>query len=522
MKHGRKTVAALIVVEASALARWVPLLANRLARDWGADVRIRLAGGPSDNSALMTLLSLERMVLHRGRPRWSDRIDRAEIADRAEAGTAPAYDFVVDLRHDTAEIWPADTLVLQPRFNGATGETALAAALFFGGTPYVEISAARGDGDARIAASGMASLEAAEGVGGAMEAVWSRVIPLIVKAHKTFDASASLADPASRDVRQISAANIARYGARTVAQAAARAAYRLCCHAPHWRVGWRRAVEGGDVWSRHDLGGGQWQVLTDPGDHFYADPFPFSRAGQDYLFFEDLDHKTGKGVISVAAFGDGGEPGEAQVVLEEPWHLSYPFLIEEEGEIYMIPEASLSGEISIYRATAFPSGWRKEAVLVSGVEAADATVIRHGGRYWMFAVVRDGVGGYSDTLAIWHAQALFGPWKPHGSNPLLVDDRCARPAGNMVVRDGALWRPVQDCRNGYGAALGLARVDRLTTRSFGQTVETVLRPCADWPGRKLHTLNGNGRIETIDGSVIRPKMKLLASLVENRFAPGAQ
>lgn len=512
----------LIVVEAAALARWVPALARKLAEEWQAQVRIRLVGGPADNSALLTLLSLERMVLFGSRQHWSDRLDRAEIADFIETSSDTSCDVVVDLRHDPQDKWPADTLVLQPRFNGGTGENALAAALFFGGTPYIEIIAAKGEDDPRIVAGGMASLEAAEGTGGAMEAVWSRVIPLIIKARTTFDTKAPLADPATRDVRHISTVNIARYGAKAVAQAAARAAYRLCCHAPHWRIGWRQAVEGNDVWSRHDLGGERWQVLADPGDHFYADPFPMFRDGRDYLFFEDLDHKTGKGVISVVAFDDQGRPGEARVVLEEPWHLSYPFLIEEEGEIYMIPEASLSGEISIYRAVDFPAGWRKEAVLVSGVEAADATVIRHGGRYWMFAVVRDGIGGYSDTLMIWHAPALFGPWTAHSGNPLLVDDRSARPAGSMIVRNGTLWRPVQDCRNGYGTALGLARVDRLTTRSFEQTVETVLRSSAEWPGRKLHTLNSNGRIETIDGSVIRPKTKLLADIVEKRFAPGAQ
>ncbi|MBO6727367.1 MAG: hypothetical protein JJ911_17050 [Rhizobiaceae bacterium] len=522
MKRSGKTMKVLIVIEASALARWVPVLAGKLEAEWAADVRIRVVGSPADNSALMTLLSLERMVLFGGRPRWSDRVDLAEIATYQESNADDPSDVIIDLRNDPVGDWPAGTLIMQPRFNGAPGENALAAALFFGGTPYLEILAGAGGDDLRVAASGMASLEAAEGTGGAMEAVWSRVIPLLLKARKNFNDKAPLADLAARDVRRISTPNIARYGAKAIAQAAARAAYRLCCHAPHWRVGWRKAAEGNDVWARHDLGGGQWQVLADPGDHFYADPFPCFRDGRDYLFFEDLDHKTDKGVISVVAFGDDGKPGEARVVLEEPWHLSYPFLIQEEGEIYMIPEASLSGEISIYRAIDFPLGWRKEAVLVSGVEAADATVIRHGGRYWMFAVVRDGIGGYSDTLAIWHAPALFGPWTAHQGNPLLVDDRTARPAGNMVVRDGVLWRPVQDCRNGYGAALGLARVDKLNTRSFEQTVETVLRPNAEWPGRKLHTLNSNGRIETIDGSVIRPKIPALASIVEKRMAPAGQ
>ena len=50
----------------------------------------------------------------------------------------------------------------------------------------------------------------------------------------------------------------------------------------------------------------------------------------------------------------------------------------------------------------------------------------------------------------------------------------------------------------------------------------MLTPNADWPGRKLHTLNYNGRIEAIDGSVIRPKLGVLANLVEMRTRPTGQ
>lgn len=513
---------ALVVVEGTALARWVTVLVRAIEKDWSAQVSLRVVEAPVGDTALRTLLTLERAVLRGHRPAWTDRLGRDDVAELLEAGDAPAPQIVVDLRHEPDERWPARTLVLRPRYNGGFGEQALASALFFSGTPRIEILAQTGDADARVAAEGMAALEAAEGVGGAMEAVWSRVIPLILKARRAFSRKTPAAEMQLRRPRTISTMAIAGHGAKSVAGAAARAAYRLCCHAPHWRVGWRRPPEGGDVWSRRDLGGERWNVLADPGDHFYADPFPAFRDGRDWLFFEDLDHKTGKGIISVVGFGEDVRPGAAEPVLEEPWHLSYPFLIEEGGEIYMIPEASLSGEIAIYRANDFPHGWAKEAVLVSGTEAADATIVRHGGRYWMFAVVRDRVGGYSDTLALWHAPALFGPWSAHGGNPMLIDDRAARPAGNMVVRNGALWRPVQDCRVGYGAALGLARVVRLDEGGYEQTVETVLRPDARWPGRKLHTLNHNGRMEAIDGSVLRPKLGMLANLVEARTKPLGQ
>jgi hypothetical protein len=208
-------------------------------------------------------------------------------------------------------------------------------------------------------------------------------------------------------------------------------------------------------------------------------------------------------------------------VLEEPWHLSYPFLIEEGGQIFMIPESSANRDIAIYRATDFPLKWERHAVLVEGVEAADATVVEHAGQLFMFAVVRDGHGGYSDMLAIWSADDLFGPWRPHPDNPVLVDDRTARPAGNFARRNGALYRPVQDCRHGYGAALGFMKVTQLDREGFAQESEGTISGGPGWPGKRLHTLNYNGRLEAIDGYTLRPKSKFLADIVDRWYEPEA-
>ena len=320
-------------------------------------------------------------------------------------------------------------------------------------------------------------------------------------------------------IRTIGRGDMLVHSARSVARAAARAAYHLCCHGSHWRVGWRFVGPGQDVWTRRDLSGERWSVLADPVDHFFADPFPLAWKGRDYLFFEDLDHKTNKGIISMVAFDDAGRPGPATPVLEEPWHLSYPFLIEWGGDIWMIPESSTNRDIAIYRAVDFPLKWERHAVLVSGVEAADATIVEHDGLLWMFAVVRDGVGGYSDTLSIWSSSDLFGPWRPHAKNPVLVDDRAARPAGNMMRRDGVLYRPVQDCRRAYGAALSFMRVTRLDHDGFVQEREGTISAGASWPGSRLHTLNYNGRLEAIDGFTLRPRLKLAADLVDRWYEP---
>lgn len=513
-----------IVAERSSTSAWIQWLCRRLEqRAAGTTVRLQLVQGADQAAqpALESLLQLEKMVLRRHQPCLCDRIEPDALADWRTRSDNTAPDIVIDLTSNRSAS-PRSTRIYRPLFNGHAGEFSLASALFFEGTPHIEIECTLPSGERWIVADGFASLEAAAGIGGAMEAVWSRTAILLIKALPEEPRAPRIADnTAQPHARAISRKAVTVRSAKMLASAAARAAYRLCCHAPHWRIGWRRVTSDNDVWQRRDLGGTPWQVLADPIDHFYADPFSFRWQGKDYLFFEDLDQKTQKGIISVVEFDEQGRPGPAIPVLEESWHLSYPFLIEADGEIWMVPEASLSGEISIYRATRFPFGWEKHATLVSGIEAADATIIQHAGKFWMFAVTRDGIGGYSDTLCLWSAETLLGPWRPHAANPLVINDRSARPAGNMIWRDGKLLRPVQDCRNGYGAALSLAEVTRLDDERFDQVIVKHLSPGKHWPGRKLHTLNGNGYMEAIDGSIIRPKWSFAAGIVDNFYKPGA-
>ena len=88
---------------------------------------------------------------------------------------------------------------------------------------------------------------------------------------------------------------------------------------------------------------------------------------------------------------------------------------------------------TLYRCVGFPNRWERHATLLSGLELGDATVVRHHERFYLFGATRDGAGGYSDTLSIFHADRLSGPWLPHAGNPIMVDRSCARPVGNFTT-----------------------------------------------------------------------------------------
>ena len=441
-------------------------------------------------TGLEALFELERVLLRKGQPSGADRL--RVIPQELERRTSGA-DVVVDFTAAGRDPDSSARLYLRPYFNGAMGEGAALAAIAAGDLPVIEIV---NELDGAVLDSGHPSAEIAVGLSGGLETVMVRTLTLL---RAVLSGSPRVLPSLPR--RSSTAANPAAHVIRGLAFSIARQVYRLCCYSPHWHVGWRYNGNA-DVWRSGDLSGPSWHVLRDPGNHFYADPFPVTWKGRTFVFFEDLDHRVGKGVISAIEFDGAGPVGSVVPVLEEPWHLSYPFLIEHDGELWMIPESSQNRDVAIYRCVRFPDKWERHATLLSDIELGDATITRHHGTYYLFGAWRDGAGGYSDTLAIFHSQGLFGPWLPHAGNPILIDRASARPAGNFVTMDSKLWRPVQDCSRGYGGGLGLAEIVELTPDSYRQIVRHSIHPGPAWPGRKLHTLNRAGPLEVIDGARI--------------------
>jgi hypothetical protein len=294
------------------------------------------------------------------------------------------------------------------------------------------------------------------------------------------------------------AASFLVHGAKNLSKSIFRSAF----YSPHWRIGWRFVHQTSDVWSRGDLGGTPWQTLSNEPFRFFADPFPVVWDERTLLFFEDFDHRTGKGRISAINFGPSGPLGTVFPVLEQPWHLSFPYIFENGGSLWMVPESSQNRTVSLYRVDRFPSRWVKEIDLLKDIEASDSVIVPVDGMLWMFTTIPTKDNQSSDALCLFYSKSLFGPWLPHPGNPVLIDGKSARSAGPIFSRNGVLCRPVQDCGRRYGAALGLAAITQLDRSGFKQEVRTIIRPGPHWPGWRLHTLSRAGSLECIDGAAI--------------------
>ncbi|KAF5840737.1 hypothetical protein DUNSADRAFT_15832 [Dunaliella salina] len=159
---------------------------------------------------------------------------------------------------------------------------------------------------------------------------------------------------------------------------------------------------------------------------FVADPFLWPMqdgSGLMYVFHEvkSLFHK--RGVIGAAVSKDGGLSFQhLGIVLEEPWHLSYPHVFNHSGQMYMLPEGSTSRSLRLYRATNFPFGWQAERVLIDQ-PLIDASLLqpRPGGdgRWYLLASNRNQKSSKNcRELEIWSSSSLKGQWQPHPGNPV--------------------------------------------------------------------------------------------------------
>lgn len=209
-----------------------------------------------------------------------------------------------------------------------------------------------------------------------------------------------------------------------------------------------------------------------PPDHaFWADPFVWVRDGRRYVFFEEFPYATRRGRISALGLDARGRPlGDAFPVIEEPYHLSYPFLFEFGDELYMMPEKKAAGRLDLYRCTAFPHAWSREATLIEGMRIADANLFEHEGRWWLFCAAKQRRSRINETLVAFYADhPLSIDWTPHPGNPLVRDFRRARPGGRVFRDDtGRLLRPTQDCVRRYGYGLGISEVTQLSTKAFAE------------------------------------------------------
>ena len=208
--------------------------------------------------------------------------------------------------------------------------------------------------------------------------------------------------------------------------------------------------------------------LIMPKDEFWADPFLFHHDDKDYLFFENYSYKTKRGKISCGILEDG-QLSEIGDVLDFNFHLSFPFIFEENGKIYLMPESSENKKLQVFKAVAFPFKWELYATAFEGEAVGDAFFhTDEEQQKWLFL----------------NKQAA--KTAPMNSELFIY---VARNGGSIFKHNNQWYRPSQRNVDGvYGRALNINRIDKLTIDEYIETTVQIIEPDFDKNLMGLHHL----------------------------------
>ncbi|HLN02719.1 MAG TPA: hypothetical protein VK335_25750 [Bryobacteraceae bacterium] len=209
--------------------------------------------------------------------------------------------------------------------------------------------------------------------------------------------------------------------------------------------------------------------VTDMKVDAVAHPFLVIKDQRYYMFFTAKDLKSDAGGIGLAESSDGVKWKFRRTVIREPFVQSHPFVFEWQNEYYLIPEAHTETAVRLYKATAFPDEWKYEGNLLEGDHFISPTLVRYKGLWWLFTSPSG-----NDTLRLFYASELRGPWKEHPLSPIVRKDlKTARPAGRPFVINGSLYRLGQDCYPTYGRAVRAFQITEISPTTYAEKmVET--------------------------------------------------
>ena len=245
--------------------------------------------------------------------------------------------------------------------------------------------------------------------------------------------------------------------------------------------------------------------VTDAPAHFLADPFMVYEAETYYMFFEIYNLDTRQGDLSVATSRNGRNWTYQQIILDEPFHLSYPYVFKWEGEYYLVPESYEANSVRLYRAEEFPFSWNYVATLLEGRDFLDNSLAYYNDYWWLFSSFEG-----NDTLRLYYADDLFGPWQEHPQSPIIEGNpHHARPGGRILEHDGRLFRYAQDSVPRYGSRMWAFEITDISPTTYAERLVSdtpvVEASGSGWNQDAMHAVDPiqmrDGRwISPVDGS----------------------
>lgn len=197
-----------------------------------------------------------------------------------------------------------------------------------------------------------------------------------------------------------------------------------------------------------------------------ADPFLYSDNKCLYLFYEQMIRGSMGSLFMVSTF-DLQHWSKPKEVLKEKFHLSFPFVFEDNEKHYMIPESGQNKSIRLYYATEFPNKWNTHKILLKGEKFVDTSIIKEGNYYFLFTTTVNQIEkNITYKLKLYTSSSLDSGWKEHPNSPISESMKTARCGGSIFRYNNNLFRPAQDCEKSYGKNISIFKIIHLSPTKY--------------------------------------------------------
>lgn len=204
-----------------------------------------------------------------------------------------------------------------------------------------------------------------------------------------------------------------------------------------------------------------------------ADPFLFVYNNRLYLFYESLAWGE-KGIIKMVYTDDLINWSSPKTVLKEICHLSYPFVFldEKSGSVYMMPETCQMNEVRLYKANNdLTNFFFYKTILTdsnaSQISYSDSSLICIDNIYYLHTTRQE---DDKNILELYFSPNFDGNFIEHPLSPIVQNLKYGRNGGSLFFVGDRLYRPAQNCANGYGNDLGILEVDKISPQEYKEHI----------------------------------------------------
>lgn len=247
-----------------------------------------------------------------------------------------------------------------------------------------------------------------------------------------------------------------------------------------WDIGIARISEG-HLWNSPNW---KFHVVKPPKGCWYADPFILEITSKHIvLLVEEYSYNIGRGRIArISIDKETYKIVDSEIVLDLNTHLSFPNILRLNGNIYIYPENSESGNLYMYEYDIL-SHKLDAKQLMCPLPLTDAVRSDLFGTPVIFSTQLPIQN--KNVVSIYRFECSSNKYEH--LQDVVLEDNTARSAGNIFVSNNLIVRPAQNCNNGYGCGLVFQSIEQNENGDF--MFREIIRQAPPRKYEGMHTYN---------------------------------